>query len=239
VDELVLIVPCFNEAERIDVAAFSAFAKAEPSVRLLFVDDGSRDDTAARCATLGEVIRLPTNVGKGEAVRAGVLAALDGGAAVVGWWDADLATPLDEVARLRAALRGDVAFVLGSRVKLLGRTIDRSLVRHYLGRVAATGVSLTLGLRIYDSQCGAKLMRASLAAELFNPPFLTPWMFEVELLARLRHRRPGWTSSDVERVVHEVPLHRWREVPGSRLRWTDVVAVPWQLWRIWRAWPRR
>jgi glycosyltransferase involved in cell wall biosynthesis len=238
VGELVLIVPCFNESERLDVAAFTAFTRDNPSVRLLFVDDGSADGTAARCAGLGEVLRLPSNVGKGEAVRAGVRRALAQGAAEIGWWDADLATPLDELAALRMALVGDVAFVLGSRVKLLGRAIARSPARHDLGRVAATWVSLALGLPVYDTQCGAKLMRADLAAELFEPAFLIAWMFEVELLARLRHRRPGWTAADVERVVHEVPLRRWTEIPGSRLRWRDVLAVPWQLWRIRRAWPR-
>lgn len=236
--ELVLVVPCHDEAGRLDVPAFRAFLDANPAIDLLFVDDGSHDTTAAVCNTIharASVLRLPTNQGKGEAVRAGVLQAASR-APVIGWWDADLATPLDAVADLWAGLADPaVDIVLGSRVKLLGRAIERRPLRHYIGRVAATAVSLTLGLAIYDSQCGAKLMRSHLALELFQAPFLTRWMFDVELLVRLRTAHPDWDAAEVERHVHEVPLRAWREVPGSHLRWTDIVTVPWQLWRIRRA----
>ena len=148
---------------------FREFAAATPDVGLLFVDDGSKDATAS---VLGELvrqvpdriraIRLAANQGKAGAVRAGVLVALTGGPTFVGYWDADLATPLSAVSRFVGALDGrpELVAVIGARVKLLGTVIDRSAVRHYLGRVFATAASVVLRLAVYDTQCGAKLFRA-------------------------------------------------------------------------------
>src|SRR5512133_574565 len=96
---LVLVVPCYNEARRLPGERFLEFARAH--VRLLFVDDGSRDETAAVHAELVKAapgaiaaLRLERNQGKAEAVRQGVLAALASSPRLVGFWDADLATPL-------------------------------------------------------------------------------------------------------------------------------------------------
>jgi glycosyltransferase involved in cell wall biosynthesis len=117
------------------------------------VDDGSVDATwellermrAAAPATV-TVIRRPKNDGKAEAVRIGIMAAIAENPAVVGFLDADLSTPLRAVDDFLALLRTrpDVEFVLGSRVLLMGRDVRRRAVRHYLGRVFATAVSLAL-----------------------------------------------------------------------------------------------
>src|SRR5258705_13127196 len=75
---IALVVPCFNEAARLDAGAFLAFARERADRRLCFVDDGSSDGTAARLAEIAAAApdriaaeRLPSNRGKGEAVRAG------------------------------------------------------------------------------------------------------------------------------------------------------------------------
>ncbi|MCB9777804.1 MAG: glycosyltransferase [Alphaproteobacteria bacterium] len=245
---LVLVVPCFNEARRLDADAFLRALAAQPSLRLRFVDDGSTDDTRAVLDALAarapagrvQVQILPQNGGKAEAVRQGMLAALDGGPAMVGFWDADLATPLDAVPLLRDALEQSPAraMAIGARVRLLGRHITRDPGRHYGGRIIATLVSISLGLPVYDTQCGAKLFRAGPdAAALLAEPFLTRWLFDVELIARWVALHPG--DAWVEGIV-EVPLPRWEDVGGSKVTLRDMVRSPGQILTIHRHYrPRR
>ena len=217
-----LIIPCYNESERLD---FSQLKALPPTVTCVLVDDGSTDSTAALIArhesgTL-RLLRLPGNVGKGEAIRQGFLHARERGwlsqADWVGYWDADLATPLSEIDNFLAygALSGTPPdAILGSRIYKLGSTIVRSPVRHLLGRLFTTVVSNLLYLDCYDSQCGAKLFRPDVAGEAFGEPFVSRWIFDVEILARLRSR-----------CLVEYPLIRWVDVRGSKLGILKV-AVP-------------
>lgn len=220
-----IVIPCFNEAARLDDTALLSLLEM-PGVELLFVDDGSTDDTRAHLAALVEraggrasVLSLDANRGKGEAVRRGLEQALLDGALRVAYLDADLSTPPAEMLRLLQALedRPDVDVVLGSRVRLLGRRIERHPLRHYLGRGFATAASLTLGLPVYDTQCGAKAFRrtpALLAA--VRAPFSSRWVFDVELLLRLLtggDDAPGLS----ERSFLELPLKEWRDVRGGKL----------------------
>ena len=127
-------------------------------------------------------------------------------------------------------------FVLGSRLKRLGASVRRSEVRHYLGRVFATAASLLLSLPVYDSQCGAKAFRADVVEVLFRDPFSTRWLFDVELLARLRNQlgRDSLLAS-----VIEMPLGAWHDVAGSKLGVAHMAAVPLELLRIHRRYNRR
>jgi dolichyl-phosphate beta-glucosyltransferase len=126
--------------------------------------------------------------------------------------------------------------VLGSRVRLLGRRIERRAARHYLGRLFATVVSWMLGLPVYDTQCGAKLFRVSPEMRgVFERPFLSRWIFDVEILARwgqsVRARNAGWG-------ILEIPLREWRDVPGSKLRIKDFFRAALGLVEIQRAYSR-
>ena len=103
---------------------------------------------------------LEKNYGKGEAVRRGLMQGLSKSYAYLGFADADLATPVTELARLYDVARAkDIAIVLGSRWLRIGARIERSGARHYLGRVFATFASQLLDLPIYDTQCGAKFFK--------------------------------------------------------------------------------
>jgi dolichyl-phosphate beta-glucosyltransferase len=217
-----LIVPCFNEAARLD---FRHFAGLPQGVTCLLVDDGSRDGTGDlirrhESSTL-RMLALPRNVGKAEAVRQGVLHARSSGLLDrvdwVGYWDADMATPLSELEHFIAyagIAEGPVDGIVGSRVAKLGSTIIRSSRRHLLGRSFATLAWALLGLECYDSQCGAKLFRTDLVGLAFDEPFLSRWIFDVEILVRLRERR-----------LIEYPLRRWVDVGGSKVRIVKV-AIP-------------
>lgn len=209
----VVVVPCFNEAQRLDTAALLSLRDEDTDV--LVVDDGSADSTAAIARAAGlDVLVLPHNVGKGEAVRHGLLHALrDEHVDVVAVFDADLATPTSELQRLiRVLIDDDRDVVLGSRVAHLGARIERRAARHYLGRLFATAASLALDLAVYDTQCGAKVFRCTRAlSSSLASPFRARWAFDVELLARLLEH-----GLERDRIV-EVPLRAWRDVGGSRL----------------------
>ncbi len=237
-----LVVPCFNEAGRLDEDAFRAHLAKSPETAFVFVDDGSTDETGERLDRLSggadriDVVHLPANRGKAEAVRQGVLRAFETDAAWIGYWDADLSTPLREVADLRAELerRPGAKLVMGSRVKMLGRSIERSAMRHYLGRVFATAASSFLRLPVYDTQCGAKLMRACAHTRwLFERPFQTRWVFDVELIARMRLVAEVDPSFAPETAVIEHPLQQWHDIGGSKLHWYDFPRSAIGLMRLW------
>ncbi len=235
----VVVVPCYNEARRLSLTGFEQF-RQYPNVHLIFVDDGSTDDTQAvladLCARLpgqARVLVQPKNGGKAEAVRAGMLAAYDAGAERIAYLDADLATPPEEMARLLEVLESrDVAVVMGARVALLGTHIERSAKRHYMGRVFATFASLILSLRVYDTQCGAKAFRRSerLRAVLATP-FSSRWAFDVELIGRLMVDRPGQPGLSPQDFV-EVPLQTWQDIAQSRLTFWDVPKMGLDLMKI-------
>ncbi len=192
--DLVLVVPCYNEAARLRAPVFLDFVARHPSVRLLFVDDGSVDGTMAVLEQMAQeaparvrAMRLEKNQGKAEAVRRGLLDAMTDRPALVGFWDADLSTPLSAIEDFLtvAAKRPSAELILGSRVLLMGRDIRRKTSRHYLGRVFATAASLALDLPVYDTQCGAKVFRANDALRrVLGEPFRSRWVFDVEILAR-------------------------------------------------------
>jgi glycosyltransferase involved in cell wall biosynthesis len=243
--ETVIIVPCFNEAERLDVASFGKFATACEAVRFVMVNDGSRDETLSVLKTLEarypsafDVLDLGENCGKAEAVRRGVLQALATGAACFGYWDADLATPLEAILEFRRVLarHKEVDVVIGSRIPLLGHKIQRRPVRRVLGRLFAKVASGALRLPIYDTQCGAKLFRATQeTASLFCEPFLARWCFDVEILARLARSRAAVGSRPLVESVYELPLESWRDVPGSKLKPRDFLVAIAELSHIyWR-----
>lgn len=139
-------------------------------MHFVFVNDESSDGTldvlnklADRNPQIASVLHLPKNVGKAEAVRQGVLHAISSGADSVGFWNADLATPLNSIIHFLDVLdrNESIELVMGARCKLLGRSVQRKLSRHYLGRVFATVVSMLLRLGVYDTQCGAKVFRVT------------------------------------------------------------------------------
>jgi glycosyltransferase involved in cell wall biosynthesis len=229
----VIVVPCYNEAQRLQIQTFKRFTCERHAARFLFVNDGSTDDTwkvlQGLCAYDPHrfaSIDLPRNVGKAEAVRMGLLHAFKAGTDYVGYWDADLATPLDTIPDFIDLLDAgpDLMIILGARVRLMGRSIERKALRHYLGRIFATAASVALNMAIYDTQCGAKLLRVSpLIENLFQQPFATRWLFDVEILARLVHASRGSNLPAVQHSLYEFPLQAWRDVAGSKVKPVDFL----------------
>lgn len=237
-----IVAPCYNEAARLQTAIFRDFLRRGHRVRFLFVNDGSSDGTLQILETMRrgfegfiEILNKPTNAGKGEAVRNGILQAIrEGNAEFVGFWDADLATPLQSILDLRQQLVDDsrIQMVFAARVRLLGRAIHRQPLRHYLGRVFATVVSTMIQLPVYDTQCGAKLFRSTPEiSQLFAEPFISRWVFDVEILARYIQQH-GYRMQFVSDSVSEFPLKEWNDVAGSKVRPKDFVRAFLDVMRI-------
>ena len=232
-EALTLVVPCYNEANRFDAGRCGAALGRFPGLQLLLVNDGSSDATeavisafAATSAGRVRTLSLTQNCGKAEAVRVGMQAALDGGAGWVGFWDADLATPLEALEEFSAAAarHGEARALIGSRVRLLGREIDRNPVRHVLGRMFATAASVTLDLPVYDTQCGAKIFLADeTLRSALQEPFASRWIFDVELLQRLDTAWLRTTGRRATAYLIEVPLLAWQDVKGSSVRGRDFL----------------
>lgn len=229
-----LVIPCKDESRRLDDTAFLDAVRDIPYLTLLFVNDGSTDDTCDRLAFLERqspsirALDLTQNVGKAEAVRTGVNWLLrNTSCEAVGFWDADLATPLSELPRFVEALERDVRreAAIGARWPHLGANIDRSVFRHCTGGVMKTLIRLVLHAPVYDTQCGAKLFRRKAAEQVFATPFRTRWLFDVELLRRLGVHQLAET-------VVELPLSSWSDIGGSKFTFRESLRVFPELLKI-------
>jgi dolichyl-phosphate beta-glucosyltransferase len=234
----IYVIPCYNEEQRLDHDQVTALL-SDPELHILFVDDGSKDQTKFILDKLAsknprvQVLALARNQGKAEAVRLGLSWALKKDHIWVGYADADFATPAGELLRLmQDASRGAEPYVLASRVRLLGSSIERRPLRHYLGRIFATMASLVLDMPVYDTQCGAKVFRAREGLDqALHAPFTSRLAFDVELISRLKALRGA-------QAFREVPLRHWRDVGGSKLTLSallkagcDLIRIGWQLRR--------
>jgi len=231
-----IVVPCYNEAERLPVQVFAVYAAAHPEICFCFVNDGSTDATEEilthLCAAGSNLkrIALQRNQGKAAAVRAGMKACADE-AEFIGFWDADLSTPLLEIERFLLVLqeRSEKEMVIGARWAHIGVNIRRRAFRHVVGRVIATIIDFYLKLSVYDTQCGAKIFRSETARVLFDEPFVSRWLFDVELFRRLISLDG---PAGVDRAVAELPLDIWIDVPGSKLGCFSVFRIVYEMIRI-------
>ncbi|MBC8644135.1 hypothetical protein H9W95_09105 [Flavobacterium lindanitolerans] len=118
---------------------------------------------------------------------------------------------------------------MGSRVKLLGNEVVRSQARHYFGRIFATIISkLILRVPVYDTQCGAKIIKGDIAKKLFDKPFLTRWIFDVEMLLRYK-----MSYSDSLATVKEFPLEIWIEKGNTSIKLKEFLIFPFQILKIY------
>lgn len=233
-----IVVPCYNEAQRLRQEEFLHFVEEHPDVGILFANDGSRDNTLEVLTALTSrherllLFDIQPNGGKAEAVRKAMLhAASQYAPDYIAFWDADLATPLPEIVPMAEWADKGYDVVMGLRLMRLGAKVRRKKLRHYLGRCFATAASMMLDLPVYDTQCGAKLFRRDTVEPLFSEPFITRWLFDVELLARYKRH---YGKERAIGSIYEFPLFQWEDVDGSRLKKRDFFKAPAELWKIWR-----
>lgn len=236
-----LVVPCFNEAHRWSHDYWASLTSTA-GVHWRFVDDGSTDQTPDILRALAhlpnvDVVDCGVNVGKGEAVRFGMLTGLteeERSFQAIGFMDADGAFRRTDVELLVQAFcefvaERDVDAVWSSRVALAGRDIRRSRARHYLGRAVAMLLSVGSDPLPYDTQSGLKLFRPS--SELhacLDQPFSTRWLFEIEMLTRWKHL----TGEPMR--IREEPLEFWQDVAGSTITRRESARIARELWQVKR-----
>ncbi|MBL1233372.1 MAG: glycosyltransferase family 2 protein [Flavobacteriales bacterium] len=232
-----IIIPCYNEGKRLNQQAFLSFLANNKNYHLFLVDDGSTDNTFKVLTELE--IQNPTqittlkndkNLGKGETVRNGVLAAYNTNSfAQIGFLDADLSTPLIEFIALTDFLtKHNKKAVFGSRLKRVGATIERSPVRHLVGRFFATLIGWTIKIPFYDTQCGAKVFSNDVIPDIISTPFVSRWLFDVEIILRLKQL----FGKEITTLLYEYPVNAWSEVEGSKITWKDSLKIPLELLKI-------
>lgn len=236
--QVTVVVPCYNEEKRLSQRDFIVFVDQMPGYDFLFVNDGSKDRTDETLRALQverperfQILELEKNGGKAEAVRRGFQKAMGSGVPFLAYWDADLATPLSTLPHFIREFdaRPNIEIVLGARVKLMGRDIQRKPSRHYLGRVFATFASAVLNLAVYDTQCGAKMFRVTDTLKtIFESPFSSRWIFDVEILARYM-QITGFSRAEAEARIQEYPLETWRDVAGSKVKPGDFLKAAGEL----------
>lgn len=222
-----IVVPCYNETARFNKKAFFDFLLQSPHIRMIFVNDGSTDETGQLLNDLEKevpkqvsCIHLSRNVGKAEAVRQGFLKGFISKPALIGYLDADLAAPISVIQELEGYFSDTFCEIaIGARIKLLGRKIERNGLRHILGRLFAKTASFVLRLPIYDTQCGAKLFRMTPCLQkVFSFPFTVRWIFDVEILARyLILRKQNKVPDSFQDICIEHPLNKWVDREGSKV----------------------
>jgi dolichyl-phosphate beta-glucosyltransferase len=229
VPDVSVVIPAYNESERILPTLFSRihhFITQRLSHEIIVVDDGSADSTAAlvrevsRRLTSVRLICLPSNLGKGAAVRAGVRNAT-GDLVLVE--DADGATPISEFASLQAAIAAGADLAIGSRQPTEHTRVERRLKRWIMGRTFALLVNGWAVPGIADTQCGFKLFRSDVARRIFALQTLDGFAFDVELLRIARA---------LDYRISEVPIN-WADVAGSKVNLVrDSVRMLWDVLRI-------
>ena len=239
-----IVIPCYNEEKRLPQEEFRAYFESRPEVQFLFANDGSRDGTLEMLLKLTEkypqahVFDGGKNQGKANITNAAfryALAHLEFD--YIGFFDADLATPLEEIDRFMqvAEQKEGLLMVCGSRVQRLGSNIRRKPLRHYMGRTFATAVSRILRLPVYDTQCGAKIFRKDVAETVTKERFMSPWFFDVEIFARIILAYGYGACMD---KCFEYPLDTWIEKGDTRLKTKDFLRTPLELLKLRRKYHR-
>lgn len=231
-----IIIPCYNEANRLNAPAFTQFVAQNPDYHLCFVNDGSRDNTLEVLETLRQtnpaqisVYDCGKNGGKAEAVRQGTNHLyLTTNFDYIGFLDADLSVSLEDFTKLVDTIVEDptLKIVCGSRVKRLGAQISRNLKRHIISRSMSMLINLLLDMPFYDTQCGAKVFHRSLVPVAFGEKFLSAWLFDVEMFMRMKQYYGVNRALD---MIFEFPLRRWIHMEDSKIGSSDLYKIPVQL----------
>lgn len=233
-----VVIPCYNEEERLLGKEFKDFAHKNLGYHLCFVNDGSTDRTLEVLRELEKgsesnisIYNCEKNGGKAEAVRQGMLhLAQDPQLDYIGFLDADLSTDFRDFDDLVETLdTSNFKIVSGSRMSRMGANITKESARKLISMSINLIIRTILKMPFNDTQCGAKVMDKSLIPLVFNKPFITKWLFDVEMFMRMRKH---YGKAKAKELICEQPLKRWIHADGSKLSMKDSVKIVGQLAKI-------
>ena len=235
--QLCIVIPCYNEEDRLDITRFLSFLKVQPEILLCFVNDGSKDNTLKTLYKIQNeypknvsVFSTNTNVGKAEAVRQGVEHCnLNFKFQKIAYLDADLATSLEECLEISEQVNANILFAFGSRISKIDNNIQRKMYRFFIGRIVATFISKQLHLTVYDTQCGCKIFEHKLSKKIFKKTFISKWLFDVELFHRIIAL---YGIEKMAEISREIPLKSWVDVGESKVSLTYFFKLWLDLYRI-------
>lgn len=228
----ICIIPFFNEEKRINLEYFHNIFSTNLNISFLLINDGSTDNTL-QC--LIDNFKLypnviikdnKINIGKANTIKKGFQISQNLNCNYVGFFDADFATPFTEFIRLlNIAQDQNIDIVFGSRIMLYGNDIIRNTYRHYLSRIIITFLNFYFNLKIYDTQCGCKVYKKTVIEIISKEVFVSKWLFDIEIFLILK-------KSLSKLNMLEVPLLKWHEVPGSKIKIKDFFLIPLDLLKI-------
>lgn len=233
-----VVIPCYNEEERLLSSEFKAFAHKNLGYHLCFVNDGSTDNTLEVLKQLKKsnpgnisIYNCKKNGGKAEAVRQGMQHLIkDQQFDYVGFLDADLSTDFRDFDDLVNTIENsDFKIVSGSRMARMGADITKESARKVISKTINLIIQSILGMPFKDTQCGAKVMDRDIASRMFKEKFITKWLFDVEVFMRMRK---FYGRSYAQELICEQPLKRWIHADGSKLSMKDSVKIIGQLGQI-------
>lgn len=236
-NKICIVIPCYNEVKELKNKVYDNFIAKNTDTFICFVDDGSSDGTYEELLSLEK--QYPTkviayknskNLGKAETVRNGITYVCKNfNFELVGYLDADLATSLEEFYSLSEYVEREITFVFGSRIMKIGSRIERKSSRFFIGRFVATLISRILELKVYDTQCGCKIFTKELAEQVFVNPFVSRWLFDVEIFNRILVL---YGKEKAISKMLEIPLKRWVDQGDSKVKasyffqlWLDLYKI--------------
>ena len=221
-----LVIPCFNEAKRLEVSYWEMIITAPnlDNTKFLFLVDGSSDGTFEVIKGFTkysrvEAISLSINLGKANAIRSAFQEILETSfldCDLIGFIDSDSSFDAQEVIDILSGIETqpkvfDAFFY--SRIKLSGSHISRNEIRHVISRIIYTFISRGWNWAPYDTQSGFKVFRNSnVMKDIISTPFRTRWFFDIEFMNRLSMKMGGQLN------IKEIPLHYWQERSGSKIK---------------------
>lgn len=234
-----VVIPCYNEENRLQSTEFIKMVEENSGYHLCFVNDGSTDNTLDKLKELRKgrehyisIYNCSQNGGKAEAVRQGLnymirFQDLD----YLGFLDADLSTDFHDFDDLVTTIEtSDFKIVNGSRISRMGANITKESARKIISMTINFIIVSILGMPFRDTQCGAKIMRKDLIPVAFNKPFLTKWLFDVEIFMRMKG---FFGKQKAQEMICEQPLKRWIHADGSKLSMKDSAKIGFQLLNIY------